>query len=363
MRARRTGAALATLIILLAGLTTGLELGDSAAQTSAPSGTQDVAPAAQTGVVEPQAVTGPGVGVPTTSVATQTATDAADQVKTVMTVETTGETTPQVVKPAPVSGAAVGNAALARTKDKRVEAVRSCAAHPAATNPLLSVGSAVTGRSHHSLTWLFLVVAALAAGVAIGAIALRHRGAKSSRTSLEIVASTVAIFGTLATLAVAYLGAGVKDRPPPAVRMTVREVHARITHGAYMDKMRGVATANQAVPATALVHASGRTLDRLEIGNVVWLELDLTGYRNTSMRLQWALFHAGAGQPLIPATEQKGVIPVDDSSDVHSEFLPIWIGSPRVSRFRVEFRLLDRGQVRQIASTGAMRGITYRYAC
>ena len=121
--------------------------------------------------------------------------------------------------------------------------------------------------------------------------------------------------------------------------------------------------ARPAVSSVSLGHADRRTLDRLEIGNVVWLELRLTGYRDTSMQLQWALFYAGAGRSLIAATEQEGTIPVDDSSDVHSQFLPIWIGSPRVPRFRVEFRLLDHGQVRQIASTGAMRGITYRYAC
>jgi hypothetical protein len=362
MWARRTGAALATLTILLAGLAIGLQLGDSAAQTAEIS----AAPAAQTAVVTPTVVTGAGVGVPTTSVPTQTATDAEDQVETVTTtVETTGEPTTQVLKPAPVSGVAVGNAALAPTKAKRIEAVQSCAARPEATNSLLSVGSVVSGRPHHrSLTWLFAVAAGLGALIAIGALVLRHRGrASTSRTPLEIVGSTVAICGTLATLAVAYLGAGVKDRPPPAVKMTVREVHARITHGAYMDKMRGVAAATPAVLPAALGHADRRTLDRLEIGNVVWLELRLTGYRDTSMQLQWALFHAGAGRSLIAATEQAGTIPVDDSSDVHSQFLPIWIGSPRVPRFRVEFRLLDHGRVRQIASTGAMRGITYRYAC
>jgi hypothetical protein len=112
-----------------------------------------------------------------------------------------------------------------------------------------------------------------------------------------------------------------------------------------------------------LRHAHRDALDRLEIGNVVWLETHLTGYRNTKLILQWALFEAGEDSALIPATEQIRTVPIDDSSDVHSEIRPIWVGSPRVRRFRAEFRLLDHGQVRQIASTGPMRGITYRYAC
>jgi hypothetical protein len=163
MRARQTRVALAALSTLLAGLTIGLAMGDSAAQTSATSSSQDVAPAAQTALVDPQVVTGQDPGVPTTSVTTPTATDAPEQVKTVTkTAEVTGEAISQPVKPAKVSGAAVGNAALARTKDKRVEAKRSCAARPDPTNPLLSVGSTVAGSPHHSLTWLFLSIAVLA---------------------------------------------------------------------------------------------------------------------------------------------------------------------------------------------------------
>jgi hypothetical protein len=173
----------------------------------------------------------------------------------------------------------------------------------------------------------------------------------------------LALLGTASTLARDLFRRGVKDHPPPAVHMTVREVHARITHGAYADKMRGVRSAAPAVSAAALGRANARSLDRLEIGNVVWLELRLTGYRDTRVHLQWALFEPEAGGSLIPNTEHVGELPVDDNSDVHSEFLPIWVGSPRVPSFRVEFRLLDGGQVRQIASTKEMRGVTYRYAC
>lgn len=359
MRVRRLGACLAALTILLAGLAVGLATAGTPVRSALPTG--------QAGILTAQVQTAAAPGVPTTSVTTATSTDVASPSTTTGVSTDSTQSTPAtttVPKPAPATGAAVGNAALAPTGAKRIEAARSCAAQREPTYPLLSVGSAVSGGRPRSLTKFLIAIAALAALVAFAAIGLRRRRAPNKpKTLLELTASTVAILGTLASLAVAYLGAGVKEHPPPAATMVVREVHARITHGAYLDKMRGVTVAAPEVTAAKLRTASATTLDRLEIGNVVWLELDLTGYRKTNLQLQWALFHAGAGAPLIPDTEHLGTIKVDDSSDVHDEFLPIWIGSPRVPRFRVEFRLLDRGQVRQIASTGAMQGIAYRYAC
>jgi hypothetical protein len=130
--------------------------------------------------------------------------------------------------------------------------------------------------------------------------------------------------------------------------MKVREVHSRITHGAYATKLRDVAGMS--------------TLDRRQIGNVVWLELRFTGYSDTKLILQTTLFQPGPGEPVIPGTDTRTPIAIGDG-DVHTQFLPVWVGLPRVDTFRAEFRIIDGREVRQIASTHEMKGAVYRYAC
>ena len=100
------------------------------------------------------------------------------------------------------------------------------------------------------------------------------------------MASLVAITGTLAGIAVTYVrGAGVKDHPPPTGRLVVRDVQARVTHGAYHDAIDH-STAGQLPSRATLARASDSALNRLEIGNVAWLQLDVTGYRATTMVLR-----------------------------------------------------------------------------
>jgi hypothetical protein len=349
--------------IAVAGLGAGALLGSSSAQTSTDSATATSAPAAQTVLAQPTAVP-PPAGVPD-----QTATDKAEDPPTTTTVtEVTPSGTSTTIRTNPhppkrVRGAAVGNAAHQSVRDKRAEARASCAASPPPTSGLLAVGSAVPGRGHRSLLWLIIPVTVVAATIAVVAFARRWRGKAAGTSPLEVVATVVAIAGTLAGIAATYIrGAGVKDRPPPTATLVVRDVQARVTHGAYLDAVthaRAVAAASRA----NLERASNSALDRLEIGNVAWLQLDLTGYRNTTMVLRWGLFHAGAGAALIPHTTQEVAVPIDDHADVHSQFVPVWFGTPRLARFQAEFWLLDHGQVRQMASTRDMRGITYRYAC
>lgn len=342
-------------------------MGSSSAQTSTDSATATSAPTAQSVLAQPTAVA-PPAGVPD-----PTATDKAEDPPTTTTVtevtpsgpSTTVRTNPH--PPEPVRGAAVGNAAHQSVTSKRAEAKASCEASPPPTSGLLAVGSAVPGRGHRSLLWLIIPVTVVAATIAVVAFTRRRRGkaaGKATGTSaLEVVATVVAIAGTLAGVAATYIrGAGVEDHPPPTATLVVRDVQARVTHGAYLDAV----THARAVPAASranLGRASASALDRLEIGNVAWLQLDLTGYRNTTMVLRWGLFHAGAGAALIPHTTQEVPVPIDDRADVHSQFVPVWFGTPRLARFQAEFWLLDHGQVRQMASTRDMRGITYRYAC
>ena len=200
---------------------------------------------------------------------------------------------------------------------------------------------------------------------------------------LELVATMVAITGTLAGLASAFIpGVGVRERPAPEVTMTVREVHASITHGDYLAKTK---QRDEAVGLTRERLLSSRTwdqlaagkrsglreaaesrkdLDRLEIGDVAWIELTFTGYRGKGLTLQWALFHPEPGAPLIPDTEGYHPIAVPGDGDHSSQFVPIWFGLPVQERFRAEFRVTNgKQELLQMASTEAMKGSGYRYAC
>jgi hypothetical protein len=345
-----------TLALALAGLAAGLTLRDSGAQTSAvPAGATgsgaaasagaDDAAAEQTDLTRSQAETTPAPGVPTEGVPADTAQDPPP-------ARIPGLTT--ALPPLPVTGKGVGSAQLESVATRRAEQLLSCAARPPATGPLLSLGGITSARPRRPPVRPLVVLAIVGGALAFTGYLVRRRGhAKTDgRSTLEVAGSAVAILGTVGALAASYFGAGVKDHPPPSVSLTVREVHARITHGAYEDKV---------------VPAGRRTLsavDRLEIGNVVWVELHTVGYKgDDALRLQWAMFHAGPGEPFIRYTTKSEAIDLDEDAADQTQFLPIWVGTPRVRRFRAEFRVLDAGRVRQIASTGPMRGIGYRYAC
>ncbi|HMJ34345.1 MAG TPA: hypothetical protein VK501_10535 [Baekduia sp.] len=384
MKARRIRATFAAAVGL-AGLAGGLALGESAAQDAA---TGPSVPSDQGVLVAPRTVP-PDPHVPPGATATAQDPPPTTTTETVTIPQVTGPpitttTTATSVVPWPVTGAGVGNAALQGYDQKRHEAARSCDAKPEATSGLLGVDSSVSGRDHRLWTWIILAITATAAAIALVAFLARRRrtaAAGARKTSLELVAASVAIAGTLAGLASTFIpGVGVRDHPPPQVSMEVREVHARVTHGAYDDalgprhgatRVVGATTASAAVAQLSPEArrrrreraAKSAALDRLEIGHVVWLELQFTGYRGRKLRLQWGLFGPGAGSSLIPGTERYIGLDVDDGSDVHSKFLPIWLGTPRRERFRAEFRLLDHGEVRQMARTGDMRGVTFRYAC
>ena len=130
--------------------------------------------------------------------------------------------------------------------------------------------------------------------------------------------------------------------------MTIREVHPRITRGEYADK------------TDAKVRLTPE--DKREVGNVVWLEIRLKGYRDKRLDVQWGLYDLDAGEALLPATAKK--IHLDlEPADVQTLILPIWVGYPLSERFEAQYRLLEDNQVREMTATGVMRGSEYRYAC
>jgi hypothetical protein len=103
--------------------------------------------------------------------------------------------------------------------------------------------------------------------------------------------------------------------------------------------------------------------DRQEVGHVVWLELDLTGFRRDALTLTWASYSRAGGYSLIPQTAERIRMKVGPHSDAETRFMPVWIGLPKQT-FQVRFRLIDDDrELLQVARTGDMRGSKLRYEC
>jgi hypothetical protein len=239
-------------------------------------------------------------------------------------------------------------------EEKRREAKADCVSTRPPISPMLGVQSRTSGDRGGGWIVPALVVAAVALTIAAGAYYLRRRraaaqGRREPKGPLETVATIVGIFGTLVGVAGA-LGArlGADAPPAPEAVMIVREVHPRVTRGEYAAKTNARVKLSQE--------------DRREVGNVVWLELQLTGYQGARPVVEWGLYDRDAGETLLPTTAKRASLKVEDA-DVQTIFLPIWIGYPQSARFQAQFRLLERNSVRQMAATGQMRGTNYRYAC
>jgi hypothetical protein len=322
-------------------------------------------------VVDPKATVGPAVPVTEAGEgqdfeATATATATAPPPAGTDSTPPAGGTPPPT---APVSSAEVrvdpqraaairrdpgySNAANQKPAEKRREADRDCVPDRPAVSAMLGVDGTASGDKSRAWVLPLLVIAFAAVLIALGAFLLRRRnrtpdGKRQERGTLETVATVVAIFGGLAGLA-GELGArlGVES-PPPAAAMTIREVNPRITRGEYATKMG------------SKVHLSPE--DKREVGNVIWLEIDLEGYHDKTLRVQWGLYDLDAGEALLPTTAKIAKVAVEPA-DVQTAVIPIWVGYPQSARFEAQFRLLDGLSVRQMASTGVMRGSKYRYAC
>jgi hypothetical protein len=211
----------------------------------------------------------------------------------------------------------------------------------------------VTGASGFPWVMIGLGLAALGTILAALAVGLRRRRQAQTRGSspnlLDILGATIGILGGLAALAGQFYGVGYKERPAPEALVTVREVYARIPRDEY----------RHAMGQKRVGEADGR-----ELGNVIWLQLDLTGYaEQRTMWLNYASYGAAAGAGELPKTAAglKLRIPRNDHQRA---FLPVWVGLPKV-KFQVQLRLVDphTRAVRARTSTGRMRGEQRRYAC
>ena len=244
-----------------------------------------------------------------------------------------------------------GNAAMQPAPAKRAEAKQSCDAGPAPTSQLLAVGGSIASDPPKSWTLWAVVACLAAAGVAAAAFGLRKRGpTDAGKGPLEHVATLVAIAAGVAALGGQFVpGVGVHDTPPPEVSMQVRDVNARVTRGDF---------------AKALDVPQPRSpLDRREIGNVVWLAIHLQGYAGRKLTLQWGSYDLEHGERFVPGSDKKVPLSVTADTDEQTVFQPIWVGYPQKAIFQVAFRVLEGGQVREIAGTHKMRGALYRYSC
>lgn len=248
-----------------------------------------------------------------------------------------------------------GSAALQPEPAKRAEARADCVQSRPPVSPMLALGGSVAGDEGTSWSWLIATVVVGAAALAITMYLTRRRRAGGKPTeprgALETVSTLVAIVGGAAGVAVLFIpGLQVDEKPPAEANMSVREVHPRITRGEYATRMR------------AKVRLSKE--DRREVGTVVWLKVQLSGYARKRPVLQYALYDRDPAVDgvLLPRTVKQVRLLVEDE-DVQTSFVPIWVGYPKSMHFEGQFRLLDRQGVRAVATTGKMRGSSYRYTC
>jgi len=276
------------------------------------------------------------------------------------TTNTTTTVAPPPVVPPPVSAQllrrdpGVSSAATQSPARKKLEAGRACLPQRPPINRMLAIQGIIGADEGSSWTRIALFIAACFAAIALGAFLLRRWAARrpdapaAQRGLLETASTVVAIAGTLFAIANQLVAAP----PPPLATMTVRDVLPRITHGEYAHRIG------------ADPKKIGDKLDRLEVGNVVLLEVQLTGYKGKELVLQHASYSLDRNVrgTLLRGTKKTPALEVA-KEDTQTAFVPIWVGYPKSQRFEAQFRLIKNGRIQQLASTGPMKGSKYRYAC
>jgi hypothetical protein len=278
---------------------------------------------------------------------------------------TTGETTtdPGTMTPGPSldtpvtksqTGGVAGSQPVSQREREYLQSCKDKALWP--VSPLAAIaGSNVTDRQDR-WPWYLLVVALLILVAAFIVRTSRRRGPKESPgpSNLEVGATIVGIVVALPGIAGLFFpGIGTQHHPPAHATMVVREVQARITRGEFIKR---------AIPRPERPKLK-HEFDRQEIGDVIWLQLGLDGFRGDALTLTWASYSRPGGYSLIPRTDNALQVRVGKHSDAETRFLPIWVGLPKYP-FQVRFRLIDdRRQLREVTRTGDMRGSQLRYAC
>jgi hypothetical protein len=248
-----------------------------------------------------------------------------------------------------------GSAANQRPEDKRDEianVAKLCETEGSPpTSTMLGLPGSIGGDDKGALGWHLIVGAVAVLLIAGLAFELKRRGrdAHSAMGPLSTASTLIGVVAGITGLAVQFIpGVAISQPPPPEATMEVGQVHPRITRGEYAKRTHSTVPLKQ--------------VDRREVGNVIWVEIELRGYQDKTPFLQYALYDPSAAGALLPGTK-KHVELTPKGRDVEALFVPIWVGYPRSESFEAQFRLLDDGQVQQMASTGKMEGSKYRYTC
>lgn len=244
-----------------------------------------------------------------------------------------------------------GNAAIQDDEYKQAEIKHACT--PKAPPTSLMLGSLGVVAASQRPPWVPIAIAVALAAAITFAVANRRRKRTPNEKkagTLESLSAVVAICVGVAGLAAQLIpGATVTRHPDKHAAMTVRDVKPRITRGEFSRRMK-------------LDVSNISAADRAEVGNVVWLEIDLTGFKGQPLELLYGLYDLNAREALLPDTG-KQVPLIKPDHDVQTVFQPVWLGYPRTQRFIAEFRVIDHGGVEQLAATGPIHGTEYRYAC
>jgi hypothetical protein len=250
-----------------------------------------------------------------------------------------------------------GNSAarLSETAQK-YEAANRCMQSPS----LLLAGGGATSASRpgdgSSDSLPYYLLAVVCAGLIVVATVLRRNRAalraprKQPTGVLEVLATIVGICAGIAGLATQFAPELQPHTPPPrSAELLVRSVDTRIARRDLASTLR----------AKKLSDLTGR-----QVGNVIWLQMHLVGYRARTLSLAWGAYANDATGPLIATTTGTIPVPVSNESDEQIVFVPVWVGYPGVQRFHVRFVLLDdRGRVQELAKTGGMNGNLARFVC
>jgi hypothetical protein len=251
-----------------------------------------------------------------------------------------------------------GNAARQSLEGKEAEAAADCVPARPPISPMLGTDSRTSGDPPRRWPWQVLFVAVGASLVAAAAWVWRRRSAGARRGAgpdapargvLETVAVVVAMVGGLIGVA-GELGARFAGGEPPPRRatLTVREVHPRVTFGEF---------ARKTTPGLEV-----KSLDQRQVGVVIWVEIELAGYRGRELWLQRGLYDGDVGEVLLPETDKRFRLKLE-AADHQTLVTAIWVGYPQSRVFKAQLRLFEGTRVQQMASTGLMRGSTYRYSC
>lgn len=314
----------------------------------------------QDAVVEASPPAPPAAGTATTPATTTPTDDTTTPTPGTLTTTTPETLTTPTRTPAPAQMSAQAlrtdpgsrDAAAQSDRSKRREARAACTPQRPPINKMLAIGGLVAADEGSGWARLALFIAACFAAIGLVAFFIRRTADRTSnappavRGRLETLSVLVAIIGTLVAIADQF----VTEPPPPESAMTVRDVLPRVTRAEYAHRTKA--------------DVRIRPLDRREVGNVVLLEVRLTGYRGKRLALQYATYSLDRGVTgaLLPGTKKDVRLRVTDE-DTQTSFIPIWVGYPKSARFEAQFRLIENDEIRQLTSSGPMRGSTYRYAC